>query len=90
MWVTALVPMCAGHFLYIQGLRVPRGAISGEQQRERGAVEPTMVLERFSQAAWVQQSGGCCARAFDLGETPPAERASCVLRCARSCAGDVT
>ena len=51
MRVTALVPMCAGHFLYIQGLRVPRGAISGEQQRERGAVEPTIVLIAFAEAA---------------------------------------
>ena len=69
---------------------MPRGAVSGEQQRERGAVDPTVVLSAFAEVHGVQSSGVCCGSAFDPGKAPPAHRASYVLRSARPCTVDVT
>ena len=66
---------------------MPRGAVSGEQQRERGAVDPTVVLSACRRPHAVWGTGVCCGSAFDPGKAPPAHRASCVLRSARPCAG---
>ena len=46
------VPMCAGRFLYMLELLLPRGAASGGKRRSIGAAESTVALHGGLEPRW--------------------------------------
>ena len=82
------VPICAGRFLYMLELLLPRGAASGGKRRLHGAAESMAAPQAASCRARAPASSHSRARSFGRRASPHGDRRSYVLRCACACAGD--
>ena len=72
----------AGLFLYILEEHLPQGAASGEQQQRWQPGSSRLLLDAVSARVWLQPCGSWHFRRAQRFAVPPAERASCALRCA--------
>ena len=61
------VPMCAGRFLYMLELLLPRGAASGGKRRSIGAAESMASLQAASSRRGAAPSAGRARVLLDAG-----------------------